>query len=293
MENEIIEKYLKAGKIAKEVREFSKSLLKEGAKYIEIASKIDEKINELGAKPAFPVNISVNEVAAHDTPSFNDERTLKKGDIVKVDIGVHVDGYIADTAYTVEIGTSNYSKLIKASEDALKSAIEILKSGIKVCEIGRAVYEKIKEHGYLPIVNLSGHLLEEYKLHAGITIPNYDNKNENTLENCAVAIEPFATNGVGQVIETRKGEIYRLINLKPVRIGRDILLYISKEFKTLPFAKRWIIQKFGKKAEIILNKFVSLDILHNYPILKEKEGGIVSQSEHTILINKEKIITTM
>jgi methionyl aminopeptidase len=88
MEKEVIEKYRKAGQIAKEVREWSRSLIKEGAKTLQIAEAIEEKIVKLGGKMAFPTNISINAIAAHSTPRINDETILMKGDLVKVDIGV-------------------------------------------------------------------------------------------------------------------------------------------------------------------------------------------------------------
>ena len=94
---ENIEKLKKAGAIARQVINYAKSFIKKDTPLLEIAEKIEAKIVELGGKPAFPVNLSINEVAAHSTPSFNDS-SLAYG-LLKVYIGVHIDGFVADTAF--------------------------------------------------------------------------------------------------------------------------------------------------------------------------------------------------
>lgn len=91
------EKIMKAGKIASETREYARTIIKKGYLLLEIAEKIESKIIELGAKPAFPVNLSINEIAAHYTPSYDDEKTAQG--LIKIDLGVHIDGWIADTAF--------------------------------------------------------------------------------------------------------------------------------------------------------------------------------------------------
>jgi len=298
MEADVIEKYKKAGKIAKEVREFSKGLIKEGAKTLHIADEIEKKIKELGGEFAFPTNISINSVAAHSTPKINDETVLNKGDVVKIDIGVHVDGFIADTAYTVEVGSNNWKGLIKASEDAVKAAIGLAKPGAVISDIGAAIEDAIKKHGFTPIANLSGHEVGEYELHAGITIPNFNNNSTQTLEEgMAIAIEPFATNGFGRVIDAKDSEIFRLMMPKPIRnpASRKILEYVVEKHQALPFCKRWIAKAvggFGIETGIL--ELIRNATLHRYPVLKEeKEGAMVSQAEHTILVFEEPIVTTL
>jgi methionyl aminopeptidase len=297
METEIIEKYKKAGKIAKEVREFSKSLIKEGAKTLDMAEKIEEKIIAAGGKMAFPTNISINAIAAHSTPKFNDETVLKKGDVVKIDLGVHVEGFIADTAYTMEVGTNEWASLIKASENAVEAAIKEVKPGVSISKIGAVVEGAIEKQKMVPIANLSGHEVGEYDLHAGITIPNFNNKSSQVLEEgMAIAIEPFATNGVGQVSETKESEIFKLIEPKPVRqpVARKILDYVLKEHRELPFCKRWVAKKVGGFGlEMAFRELVRDGVLHNYPVLKESKEGMVSQTEHTVLVLDKPIVTTL
>ncbi|MCW1296156.1 MAG: type II methionyl aminopeptidase [Candidatus Parvarchaeota archaeon] len=294
MKEDEIENYKKAGEVAKKVREYANEILNEGINYGELADKINEKIIELGMKPAFPVNISVNEIAAHDTALLNEERIIKKGDIVKVDIGVSFDGYIADTAFTKEISTSKNQDLIKASEEALKHAIEIVKPGIKISDIGRVIQEKIKEFGFTPISNLSGHHIARYEIHTGESIPNIDNGSTRKLEiGDVIAIEPFATNGVGLVVEGRESEIYRVTGNGKARLAssRELLSFLSREYDKLPFAKRWL--RGFANLDFLLADLVRNSILHNYHILREKGFGLVSQFEHTILVLENPIITTI
>ncbi len=294
MEEEVIEKYKKAGKIAKEALEFGASLIKPDVKAIDVTKAIEEKIISLGGKFAFPVNISINEVAAHYTPKENDELVFKKGDVVKLDIGVHVDGYIADTAITVDLGENK--ELVKASEEALKAAIETIRPGIEVWEIGKVVEETIKSFGFVPIANLTGHSLDKFELHSGKTIPNVDNKLKTKIEEGdAIAIEPFATTGNGYVIDSAPSEIYSLIDVKPVRspIERKVIEYVVEEYKMLPFCKKWVVNKFGAGSAFAIRNLVRQEVLHNYPILREEARGLVSQREKTILVlGGENIITT-
>lgn len=293
MEEEI-EYYIKAGSIAKKAIEFSKKIVKEGANLLDICEKIEEKILDLGGRPAFPVNISINEIAAHDTARPNEDRVIKNCDVVKVDVGVHVNGYIADTAYTIEVGSSRYKSLIEACEEALAKAIEIVKPGITVSEIGRKIEETAVNRGFTPIVNLGGHSIERFNLHSGKSIPNYDNKSSRRIEEGEViAIEPFLTIGSGRVIETKDSEIYSLREEKPVRErkARDFVKFVLDEYKKLPFARRWVFKKFGD-LNFILFDLVEMGILKNYPILKEDSRKVIVQAEHTVVVLKEPLVIT-
>lgn len=299
MENEIIEKYKKAGKISGEVREFSKTLIKEGAKTFDIANAIEEKIISLGATGfAFPTNLSVNSTAAHSTPKINDDAVLNRGDVLKVDFGAHVDGFLSDTAYTVEVGSNENKELVAASSEALKAALDLVKPGVMVSKIGAAIEDAIKSKGFKPIANLSGHEMGEYDLHAGLTIPNFDNGSTAKLEEgMVIAIEPFATNGFGKVIETKESEIFRLTGVeRPIRqmAARRILEYVAENHQLLPFCKRWIAKKVGGFGiDMGMMELVRSGIVHQYPVLKEEKDGMVSQHEHTVIVQEEPIVTTM
>jgi len=331
------EKILKAGEIAKEVKKYIKPLIKKGVSLLEIAEKIENKIIQLGGKPAFPTNLSINEIAAHYTPSYNDE--AKAHGLLKVDFGVHVDGWLSDTAFSVDLENSEENKkLIIASQNALKNAIDLIinslggdsnnkntkKSGDKISnnkvanekdgddvlinkkiglvegggvaveknnlttnQIGKIISETIEFSGFSPIINLSGHEMKQYDLHAGLNIPNIDDKRETILKKGLYAIEPFATNGSGRVYDGKPSGIYMLTNPRNIRspLAREILDYIAEEYSTLPFCSRWIVKKFGTRALIGLKQLEDNENLHHYPQLIDSGKGIVAQSENTILID--------
>ncbi len=325
------QKILSAGQIASQVRKYIKTIVKPGVPLLEIAEKIEAKIKELGGKPAFPTNLSINEIAAHYTPSHDD--TSKAHGLLKVDFGVHIDGWIADTAISFDLEDSEENKkLIQASEDALKNAIELIKlrsqsthkikenvnpiknssaknpdevgfgatnseqrEPITLSQIGAAIQKSIESQGFSPIINLSGHSLENYELHAGTTIPNYDDKKETRLEKGSYAIEPFASNGSGKIHEGKPSNIYMLINEKNPRsqTAREVLQFIVNEYQTLPFCSRWLFKKFGAKGLFALRELEANGNIHNFEQLVETDGSKVSQAEHTILITeKETKITT-
>ncbi len=288
------EKIIEAGKIAKKIVDYAKTIIKPNMKLLEIAEKIEEKIIELEGKPAFPVNLSINDVAAHYTPSYNDDEVAQG--LLKVDLGVHVNGYVADTAFSIDLENSEENKkLIEASESALKNAIETIKENISISEIGKTIQETIENFGFSPIINLSGHEMQQYDLHAGLTIPNNDNKSTLQIPKGTYAIEPFATNGSGKVYEGKPSGIYALINWKNVRseTAREIAEFIESEYQTLPFCSRWLVKKFGTRALFGLKQLEENENIHQYPQLIESSHGKVSQAEHTVLISKEKIITTI
>ena len=287
------EKILKAGEIAKEIREYIKPQIKKDVALLEIAEKIEDKMKELGGEVAFPTNLSINEVAAHSTPAHDDE-TLAHG-LLKIDFGVHVDGWISDTAFTVDLEDDEENKkLIEASEEALKNAIEVVGENVSTSQVGKKIQETIESFEATPIVNLSGHEMKKYELHAGVTIPNIDDGKNVLLEKGVYAIEPFATFGNGKVKDGKPSGIYILTDTKNVRsqIAREVLEFVEDEYKTLPFCSRWVVKKFGTKALFGLKQLEENGNLHQFPQLVEISGSKVSQSEHTILIDDEKIVTT-
>ena len=276
----------KAGKITAECLEFGRNLIKPGVRLLEVAEKIEARIRKMGAEPAFPVNISMNEVAAHYTPSKDDE-TIFKDQLVKLDIGAVFNGAIGDSACTFDLSGGRFTSLVQASIDALDAVIKMARPGVQLREIGAAINEAIASYGFKPIRNLSGHQLEKHKLHAGLTTPNFDNNDETELEEgMFLAIEPFATDGAGLIQETANAQIFMLEGPARVRsvFGRKVLEEI-KLFQGLPFAKRWLKEKgidFG------LREIKQTGMLHEYPPLAEVNKGVVSQAEHTVYIDKDK-----
>ncbi len=282
---ETLEKYRQAGRILKEVREAAVGRVQKGAKLYDVAEAIEADIVARGGRPAFPVNISLDAEAAHDTPEPGDIRIFEEN-IVKVDIGVHVDGYIADTAVTVDLSGRN-ADLLKASEKALEEAIKAVKAGVSTAEIGSVIEATIDGFGFKPVYNLTGHGLERYVQHAPPSIPNRKMGQGITLQaNQVIAIEPFATDGVGLVVEGNFAEIFGVTMMKPVRLPweRDMLKAIQA-FDGLPFARRWLAGH--KRSEKTLDALMRSGVIHAYPVLIEQAGGMVSQAEHTLIVTED------
>lgn len=295
------DKILRAGKIASETRKYARLLIKKNMPLLEIAEKIEGKIVELGGKPAFPANLSIDEIAAHYTPS-PDDKTLAQG-LLKVDFGVQIDGWCSDQSFSMDLENSDENKkLIQASEDALKNAIEFIsrkiekKEIVKTGEIGETIQKIIESQGVLPIINLSGHQIEQNDLHAGVTIPNINNKSTETILHGLYAIEPFVTINLasGKVKDGKPSGIYQLIDTKFPRMpmARKILEFISEEYQTLPFCSRWIVKKFGTSALFSLKQLEENGNLHQFSQLVESSGKNVAQAEHTIFIENGKVVVT-
>lgn len=281
METEILEKYRKAGRILAEVLAKARPRVELGASLLDVANFVEDAIRSKGAKPAFPCNISLDRNAAHYTPSPLD--TTRFGEnMVKLDVGVHVDGYIADAAITIDL--SGHDKLVDASHGALQAALEIVGPGTDTAQIGKVIEEAITGYGYKPVYNLTGHGLSRYLAHDEPAVPNKAMEKGTVLkEGDVIAIEPFATNGSGRISEAQINEIYGFSAMRPVRLpaARTLLKEISEEYKTLPFARRWLK---GERAEYALMQLLRAGSVHRYPVLWEVEGALVSQAEHTVVV---------
>jgi len=287
------DKWRKAGKIAAQALKFGADLIKPGAKLLDVSDKIDAKIKELGAEPAFPSQISPNHIAAHNCADPDDSFVFKD-EVCCLDVGVHIDGCIGDNATTVDLSKNN-AELVKASRDALNNAVKIIQIGTTLGEIGKTIQQTIETLGFRPISNLSGHALLPYNIHAPPQIPNIDNNDPTKLEKgMIIAIEPFATNGQGSIYETDKANIFAVINKRPVRsmISRQVLKEIDK-LNGLPFTTRWLTTKFPLfKVNFALRELLKAGIIKDYPPLPDKAKGLVSQAEHTLLIeDKVEILT--
>lgn len=293
MNQEEKQKVLQAGEIASKVKEYAKSFVKKDVSFVEIADKIETSIINLGGKLAFPVNLSANHIAAHYTPSHDDE-TRAYG-LLKIDFGVHIDGWIADTAFSIDLENDEENKkLIESAEKALENATKNLEPNMKLSEIGKTIQETIESYGFSPVINLSGHSIEEYNLHSGITIPNTDDKSNTEFSPGLYAIEPFSTTGNGKVHEGKPSGIYELIDTKSPRsqTARQILNFIIQEYNTIPFCSRWIVKKFGSGSLIALKQLESNGNLHHFSQLIESSHKKVAQAEHTILVEEDKITIT-
>jgi len=289
MDSQQLKEIRQAGKLAGEALIFGRELVKPGAKLLDVTEQIEKFIFERDGKLAFPVNISMNDTAAHNA-ARPDEDFVFNDEVVKLDIGVHVNGYVGDNACTIDLSGKN-AKLVEASREALNNALKIVKPGVEVREIGRVVAETIESYGFKPIANLSGHGVAQFITHTSPTIPNYDNEDDTELEEgMTIAIEPFATDGSGMIRSVGAPEIFSMHKYKPMRVGfaKDIVAFIKKEFLMLPFSRRSLLSNFSEaQVNYTLKTLKQMGILEDYAPLVEKAHGLVSQAEHTVLVTKD------
>jgi methionyl aminopeptidase len=289
MKDGVLDAYLEAGKIASRVLARSLPLVKEGTSFLRVVEEVEELVRAEGAGLAFPLNLSLNEAAAHDTASEGDDRVFRAGDVVKMDLGVHLDGYIADTAGTVDLGENG--PLVRASRTALGAAIALVKPGVSTGDLGAAIQGEIEALGFRPVANLTGHGLDRYQIHTPPTVPNIRMHGGAVLrEGMVFAIEPFASTGTGFVSDGPRVQIYQQTGDRPARLpdARRVLDRV-RERHGLPFARRWLN---GEKLDITLSSLVRSGHLHAYPVLRDVPGSLVSQAEHTVIVTGDGCIVT-
>jgi methionyl aminopeptidase len=289
---EDLQKYQHAGKIAKEVREEIRKTVKEGMPIIDICEKVEGLTRKKGGKPAFPCNVSINEITAHYTSPPNDKQTIPEKSIVKVDIGVHVDGYIADTATTVCFNPE-YEDMVNTAKEALEKAVELLQPGLSITRFGSEIQKTIKTRGYKPISNLTGHLIKRYIIHAGKSLPNVFNLSKSRIKEGEIyGVEPFVTviDATGRVDNLKEKTIFRFQKNKSLKnpYAKQILSYIKKNFLTLPFTERWLY-RFASSSnyKIAFSELLSSKAVIGYPIFVEASRKPVAQAEYSILIEKD------
>jgi len=291
-DEEVIEKFRLSGKILRETREEIRSFVREGMPIIEVCEKAETLIRKKGGKPAFPCNVSINEVAAHYTSPPNDERRIPEKAIVKVDLGVHVDGYVTDTAFTVCFDPA-YADMQAAAEHALDAAISSIHAGMSTSKIGEIIEKSIRNRGFKPISNLTGHSVGRYLIHAGTSIPNVAQISFTKVQAGEVyAIEPFVTlpDAAGRVEDGTEVTIFRLVKTKSVKnpYAKQLLTYIEDNFRTLPFAERWLqnIVSANQYHEAFDELYKSKSLM-GYPVFVEASRKPVAQAEHTVLITEK------
>ena len=291
IDKDVLEKYRQAGEIAAEVREEMRRYVKEGMRIIEICEKAESLIEKKGGKPAFPCNISVNEIAAHYTSPPGDERIIPKGAVVKIDVGVHIDGYIADTATTVSFNPQ-YRELVKTAEEALNKGIEYVRAGASSSGFGALIQKTIVERGFKPISNLTGHSIGRYLIHSGKSLPNVPHFfGFKFKEGDIFALEPFVTlaDAAGKVENGDLVTIFRFHKKKKVKgiHAKKLLVFIERNFRTLPFAERWLTGVVPKQSyNSAFKELLSSKSLVSYPIFVEASKKVVAQAEHTVYVKK-------
>lgn len=289
---EDFQKYVAAGNIAAKVREQMRRVVSEGTLVIDICEKAESLIRESGGKPAFPCNVSINEVAAHYSSPPLDKKAIPENSIVKVDVGVHVDGYIADTAVTVCLDPE-HENLTRAAEEALETAIKLLRPGLSIARFGSAIQKSIQKWGLKPISNLTGHKISRFSLHAGKALPNVFHLSTSRVKVGEIyAVEPFVTTSeaAGRVIRAREAYIFRFVKRKSSKTehAKQLLNYIEKNFRTLPFSERWLDGCVpSDHYSAAFSELLSSKSLMAYPVFTEASGKRVAQAEHTVVITKD------
>ena len=313
-----------AGHVARRTLEGIKDEIQQGKTWIEVIDSAERFIRRHGGQAAFPVTISVNDIAAHFTSSYNDlapegwdkPMIFENGDLVKLDVGVHIKGALADNALTIEVGNgNNHTEQIKAAKEARDASIEKMHPGTPWNEIGKAAEQVTKDAGFEPIRNLCGHQLERWNLHSGTSIPSFacgpnSGFKGNAEAGGVYAIEPFNTTGNSGMVEnippsgssnilrvTGDGSIRKALSkgkLKP--LGATMARYIEERYNTLPFAARWaypLLEKpfpnedeesLQRKWKAMTKKLTSIRFLEVYEALRDVDGGNVGQFEHTVIV---------
>ncbi|MFW9787851.1 MAG: type II methionyl aminopeptidase [Candidatus Thorarchaeota archaeon] len=281
---------ISSGKIAARVLDEICDEIEPGKRIIKICALAENKIKEYGGTPAFPLNVSINHIAAHSTSPRGDKSEIPEFGLVKLDVGVHVDGYITDTARTIDLD-GTLEGFVIATEDALSDAIDLMRPGAELGDIGHTIEKVIKEYGLRPIKNLSGHNIKKYRLHAGKIVPNVKKKGIGTVEvGEYYAIEPFATTGTGTVIDSEYVYIFSNTGVDEPLEGtaEKLRLYLRERYGPLPFASRWIGTK-SKDVDLIeeIKALLKAKAIRGYPMQIEKKGRPVSQTEHTVYISED------
>ena len=297
MEKDVRGKYVKAGKILQAAKKRAEKIIKPGASLLDAAEELEKFIESEGGKAAFPINLSLNNCAAHYTPSANDKSVFSEKDVVKADIGVHIDGYCADSAVTIDL-SGKFGKMLETSEKALEAALGVAKPGMEVGKIGVEIENVIKKAGFNPIQNLTGHRIDRWEVHSAPSIPNIASRDTRKLEPGNVyAIEPFVTDGEGRVRDGVQAEIFGFdvtIAMRNLE-ARKMIKHIEEKYHTLPFAERWIAKelKQGEFArKVALRELLKMKAIHAYPMLVEKTGAQVCQAESCFIVD-EKGITVL
>jgi methionyl aminopeptidase len=285
-----LDAYRKAGKIASLVRMKVAQLTRPGVPIIKICDETENMIRSMGGVPAFPTNVSVNHVTAHYTSPPDDQTSIPEDGLVKVDLGASIDGYLSDTAVTVDLSGKEIA-MVDTAEKALRAAISIIKAGINVDQVGRIISRTISDAGLKPISNLTGHSLGRYELHSGTSVPNIPTRSGQEMKEGEIyAIEPFVTkaNGKGYVMETDSAHIFRCNESMPPVNSKDtheadLFSVLKKRFGKLPFALRWLSSDFDQKQ---FKRLIKTGSLISYPVLVEAGRKIVAQAELTVLVKK-------
>ncbi|ODV63416.1 methionine aminopeptidase [Ascoidea rubescens DSM 1968] len=303
----------KGAEIHRRSRKLARNLIKPGMTMIEIADTIEnavrtfsggDKLNEKITGMGFPTGLSLNHVAAHYTPNAGDKTILHEDDVMKVDIGVHVNGNIVDCAFTHTFNPK-YDPLLTAVREATYTGIKEAGVDVRLTDIGEAVQEVMEsyeielDNRVYPIKcirNLNGHNIAPFQIHGGKTVPIVKNGDNTKMEeNEVFAIETFGSTGRGYVISQGECSHYSRIPDSEISNGypptlklnkaKELLSTIDSHFGTLPFCRRYLDRTGEQKYLLALRNLVQSGYVRDYLPLVDTKGSYTAQFEHTIIIH--------
>jgi methionyl aminopeptidase len=281
-----------AGRVAAAARAKGAALIRPGAGVREVCEAVEHEILRRGARTAFPTQSSRNDVAAHHCPGPDDDTPYAEGDLAKLDIGVHVNGWVVDTALTVNVGDRpENGPFVQATRTALAAAVALAGPGVEVRRISAVIEQAIRGFGLRPMQSLCGHGVGRWIVHGPPPIPNSPDETTARLEvDTVVAIEPFATDGPGVVAERAPAEVFRLDPRHERADGLDAEVFAAiRDLRGLPFARRQLAAFPRESVEATLAALRARGLLTSYPPLVESTGRKVAQTEHTLLIRSDGV----
>ena len=305
------EDFRKGAEIHRRVRHKAQSSIKPGMTMTEIADLIENSVRNyasadhtLKAGIGFPTGLSINHVAAHYTPNAGDKNVLKQNDVMKVDIGVHVNGRICDSAFTMAFNNEGrYDNLLQAVKEATNTGIKEAGIDVRLNDIGGAIQEVMesyeveldgKVYPVKCIKNLNGHNIGDFVIHSGKTVPIVANGDMTKMEEGETfAIETFGTTGNGYVLTEGEVSHYALNQdirdlTPPTDRAKSLLKSIQSNFGTLPWCRRYLDRAGEDKYLLALNQLVRAGIVEDYPPLVDIKGSYTAQFEHTILLHPDR-----
>ncbi len=291
--DEDMAEWVRAGQVAAKALREGAALCTPGRPVIEVVQAIEASVQSQGLGMAFPATASLNECAAHWTPTHDDTRVLEDGDLVKLDCGAELNGALSDNAMTVEVGNGNlHTELIETAKACLEEAVSIIGPNCNLGDVGAAIELTAADRGFKTIQNLTGHSLERYNLHAGLTVPNVGMRiHRRPRIGDVLAVEPFVTTGQKARVENSgPGNIYHFQRSRPQRLpsAKRLLSSVQARHPKLPFAERWLTDVIDpKKLAFNLAQLQKQTMLKHYPALSEATGGQVAQFEYCVVITED------
>jgi len=283
--NSELDMFRKAGGIAGAALRYGLAAIEPGVSLLHVSCAVEAKIRELGGEPAFPAQISLNNIAAHYCAAHDDTVRFREGNLAKLDVGVHVNGYVGDTAASKDLG--GHSLLVEASREALSRAIGAAGPDVSINEVSGVIQSAITSLGFKPVTNLTGHAVGRFQIHGKPQIPNAPELRSGGLQRGMIlAIEPFASTGRGLVLEKGTAEIFSTKRKLKLKRGMDKKVFETiARFNNLPFARRNLTESHPIEAvNRTIEAMSQCGMLFAYPPLQEEPGVNISQAEHTIHI---------